>query len=88
VDFANGLEDHVPVGATKVRGCAEAGNGVLFGVGIVDHDVCCVVGLDLGGEVLKVLLARVMSKETMEGLPCESQCGLLYPEIRSQEAKT
>lgn len=52
VDLADGLEDHVPVGATEVCGCAETGDGVLFGVGVVDHDVCCVVGLDLGSEVL------------------------------------
>ena len=54
VDLADGFEDHVPVGATEVCGCAEAGNGVLFGVGVVDHDVGCVVGLDLCGEVLIV----------------------------------
>jgi hypothetical protein len=52
VDLADRLEDHIPVGATEVCGCAQTGDGVLFGVGIVDHDVCCVVGLDLGGEVL------------------------------------
>lgn len=52
VDLADGLEDHVPVGAAEVCGRAEPGDGVLFGVGVVDHDVGCVVGLDLGGEVL------------------------------------
>jgi hypothetical protein len=56
VDFADGFENHVPVGAAEVCGCAETGDGVLFGVGIVDHDVGCVVGLDLGGEVLVVWL--------------------------------
>jgi hypothetical protein len=52
VDFADRFENHVPVGAAEVGGCAETGDGVLFGVGIVDHDVGCVVGLDLGGKVL------------------------------------
>ena len=52
VDLADRLENHVPVGATEVCGRAQAGDGVLFGVGVVDHDVCCVVGFDAGGEVL------------------------------------
>jgi hypothetical protein len=52
VYLANGFEDHVPVGAAKVCGRAETGDSVLFGIGVVDHDVGCVVSLDLGGEVL------------------------------------
>lgn len=52
VDLANGLENHVPVGAAEISGRAQTGDGVLLGVGVVDHDVRCVVDLDLGGEVL------------------------------------
>lgn len=52
VDFADGLEDHVPVWTTEVCGGTETGDGVLFGVCVVDHDVCCVVCFDLCGEVL------------------------------------
>jgi hypothetical protein len=59
VDFADRLEDHVPVGAAKVCGSAQAGDGILFGVRIVDHDVGCVVGFDLGGEVLFRTLATI-----------------------------
>lgn len=53
MDLADGLENHVPVRAAEVRGCTQTGDGVLFGVGVVDHDVGCVVGFDFGGEVLK-----------------------------------
>jgi hypothetical protein len=59
VDLADGFEDHVPVGATKVGGGAEPGDGVLLGVCVVDHDVGSVVGLDLGGEVLQYSLVSI-----------------------------
>jgi hypothetical protein len=52
VNFADGFEDHIPVRSAKVCGRAETGDGVLFGIGVVDHDVGCIVGLDLGGEIL------------------------------------
>jgi hypothetical protein len=52
VDLAYRLEDHVPVGAAKVCGGAQTGDGVLLGVCVVDHYVCCVVCFDLGGQVL------------------------------------
>jgi hypothetical protein len=61
VDLADGFEDHVPVGATEVGGGAEAGDGVLLGVGVVDHDVGRVVGLDLGGEILQYSLMPVLA---------------------------
>lgn len=52
VDLADRLEDHIPVWTTKVGRSAQARDRVLFGVGIVDHDVCRVIDLDLGSEVL------------------------------------
>lgn len=52
MNLADGLEDHVPVRATEVCGCAETGDGVLLCVCVVDHDVCRVVCLDLCCEVL------------------------------------
>jgi hypothetical protein len=60
VDLADRLEDHIPVRATKVCGCAQTGDGVLFGVGVVDHDVCCVVCLDLCGEVLSLSVSLIL----------------------------
>ena len=53
MDLANGSEDHVPVRSAEVGWGAQACDGVLFGVGVVDHDVCCVVGFNLGGEILQ-----------------------------------
>lgn len=50
---AHRFENLIPVGTTEVCGGAETRDGVLFGVGIVDHYVCCVVGFDFGGEVLQ-----------------------------------
>jgi len=52
VDFPNGLEDHVPVGATEVGGSSQTGDGILFSICVVNHDVGCIVGLDLCCEVL------------------------------------
>lgn len=63
VDFANALEDHVPVGAAKVRRCPEAGNGILFSIGVVDHDVGCVIRFDLGRQILG---ERCVSENTNE----------------------
>ena len=53
VDLPDRLENHVPVGATKVCWCTQTGNSVLLGVGVVNHDVGCVVCLDLCGEILE-----------------------------------
>lgn len=51
VQLPDAAEDHVPVGAAEVGGAAEARDGVLVGVGVVDHDVGGVVSLDLGRQV-------------------------------------
>lgn len=60
VDLAYTLEDHVPVGTAEVGWGAQAGDGVLLGVGVIDHDVGCVVSLDLGCEILSEVLALVL----------------------------
>jgi hypothetical protein len=49
VDLADGFENHIPVWTTEIGGGAETGNGVLFCVCVVDHDVGCVVDADFGG---------------------------------------
>lgn len=53
VDLTDRLEDHIPVWSTEVCGSAETGDGVLFGVCVVDHNVCGVVCFDLCGKVLE-----------------------------------
>jgi hypothetical protein len=77
VDLADGFENHVPVGAAEVCGGAETSDGVLFGVGVVDHDVGCVVGLDLCGEVLmdKLVFGHDWYYHDESNLRCGSQCG-------------
>lgn len=52
-------EDHVPVGSAKVGRAAKTSDGILVGVGIVDHNVCRIVGLDSGGEICVNLNAVV-----------------------------
>jgi hypothetical protein len=52
VDLADRFENHIPVWATEIGGCAETGDGVLLCIGVVDHDVCCVVDADFSCEVL------------------------------------
>lgn len=51
MQLSNALEDHVPVGTTKIRRAAQAGDGVRLGIGVVDHDVCRIVALNLGRQV-------------------------------------
>lgn len=58
MDLADRFKDHVPVRSTEVGRRAQTGDSVLFGVGVVDHDVCCVVCLDLGGEVLQMYISN------------------------------
>ena len=57
VDLADAAKDHVPVGAAEVGRGAETRDGVLVGVGVIDHDVGCVVVFDFGGQVLFARLA-------------------------------
>lgn len=52
VDFTNALEDHVPVGAAKVRRRSKTCDGVGLRVCIVDHDIGSIIHLDLRSEVL------------------------------------
>lgn len=47
----NTLEYSVPVWSTEICGCSETSNGILLGIGIVDHDVCRIIGLNLGSQV-------------------------------------
>lgn len=48
----NGAKDRIPVRPTKICWRPETSDGITIGIGIIDHDVSCVVGLDLGSEVL------------------------------------
>ena len=57
MDLPNGLEDHVPVRAAEVGRRAQTSDGILLGIGVIDHDVGGIVGLDLGCEILQNELA-------------------------------
>lgn len=52
MDLPNRLEDHVPVWSTEVGGSSQTGDGILFSICVVNHDVGCIIGLDLCSEVL------------------------------------
>lgn len=52
VDLADPPEHRVPVWPPKVRGGAQAGDGILVRIGVVDHDVGCIVRFDLGSQIL------------------------------------
>jgi hypothetical protein len=60
VNLADGSEDHIPVGATEVRGRAQTRDGILFGVRIVDHDVGSIIDLDLRSKVLILLVSHIV----------------------------
>jgi hypothetical protein len=49
----------------------------LLGVGVVDHDVGCVVGLDLGGEVLYNTLVFILAG-VRRGEALNVRCGSQY----------
>lgn len=48
MDLADTTEHVVPVRAAEVGGCAEARDGIVVRVGVVDHDVRGVVGIYVG----------------------------------------
>ena len=52
MDFADRLEDHVPIRAAKICWCTEASDSILFCICIVDHNIGCIICFDFGGEVL------------------------------------
>ena len=52
VDFADRLEDGIPVRAAEAGRRAQAGDGVDLGVGVVDHDVGCIIAFDFCGQIL------------------------------------
>ena len=49
VDLADAPEHRVPIGPPEVRGRAEAGDGILIRICVVDHDIRSIVRHDLGG---------------------------------------
>lgn len=51
MQFPDTPKDHIPVRTAKVRRRPQAGNGILIGVGIIDHNVGRIVNLDLGRQV-------------------------------------
>ncbi|KAK5630381.1 hypothetical protein RRF57_006096 [Xylaria bambusicola] len=52
-------ENHVPIRSTEVGRTPQARDGVFIGVGVIDHDICRVIGLNLGGEICVDLNAAV-----------------------------
>ena len=58
MDLFDAAEDRVPVRTAKVGWRAEAGDGVDFGVGIVDHDIRGLIRFYLRGEILVNVVSR------------------------------
>lgn len=52
VDLPDGLEDHIPVRTAEICGCSKTGDGILLSVGVVNHDIRCIVCFDLGRKIL------------------------------------
>jgi len=81
VNLTDALENHVPVGSAKVGRRAKTSNGVLLGVGVIDHDVGRIVSLDLSGKILKgkssvsktILFFFLLFRKIEWG--CGKQCG-------------
>lgn len=52
MNLTDSLEDCVPVRAAKIGGGPQSCNGVRFRVGVVDHDVGCIITFDISGKIL------------------------------------
>lgn len=68
VDLADRLEHRIPVGPPKVGRRPEPCDGVLIRLGVIDHDVGSVVGLDFRREILRYIrLVLRLSKPGQTG---------------------
>jgi hypothetical protein len=73
MNLSNGLEDHVPVWTTEVGGSSQTGDGILFSICVINHDVGCIVGLDLCSEVLGAVSYDTRMEYECGDLLCESR---------------
>jgi hypothetical protein len=48
----NGAKDRIPVRPAEIRWCPETSNSIMISIGVIDHDVSCIVRLDPGSKVL------------------------------------
>lgn len=84
MQLPNTTEDHVPVRPTEIRRCPQTGDGVLVGIGVVDHDVGGVVCFYLGGQVRVDLDALVdvlrLDGEQQRAEPLEGPKVSAHPE--------
>ncbi len=48
----NGAKDRIPIRPPEIRWRPETSDGITIGIGVVDHDICCVVRLNLRCKVL------------------------------------
>lgn len=51
VNLSNTLEHHIPIRTTEIGRCSQSRNGISVRVGIINHDVCRIINLDLGSQV-------------------------------------
>ncbi len=51
MDLPDTLEDHIPIWSAEICGRSETRDSIAVRIRIINHDVCCVVNLDLGCEV-------------------------------------
>src|ERR1700722_3175410 len=51
MNLPNALEDHIPVRPPEICWRPQSCDGILIGIGIIDHDICCVVYLYLRCQV-------------------------------------
>lgn len=56
--LTNGAEDCTPVGPAEICWCPETGDCISIGIGIIDHDVRCIVRLDFSGKVLYRMISN------------------------------
>jgi hypothetical protein len=73
MDLADAFENHVPVRSAEVRWRSETSDGVLFGIGVVNHNVCCIFNADFGSEVLGQDVSNNYNERDDVFLQCVSQ---------------
>ncbi len=51
VNLPDTLEYHIPVRSSEIRWRSETCDSILLRIDIVDHDIRCIISLDLGGKI-------------------------------------
>jgi hypothetical protein len=50
--FTNRAENRIPIRSSEICWCTKACNRISVGIGVIDHDIRCIIRLDLRSKIL------------------------------------